>query len=268
MAGLGVAVIMAACGTRDGDSLGAFLGPEPEILNGFINFRAANENPLENQLALPQAGDYFAVLHTSHGEIHIRLFPEFAPLAVRNFVTHAQNGFYDGLTFHRVMYQFMIQGGCPQGIGTGGQSIWGRGFGDELSPNLQHIRGALSMANAGSNTNGTQFFIVHNYDFFAMEMNVMSDIPFILDNLLDQLLVHDPNTGEPIFYGDIMPEVFLRHYLEYGGVQWLDYGHTVFGQVFYGMDVVDSIAGVQVSPANDRPLQDIIIERIEILPWQ
>ena len=97
-----------------------------------------------------------ATLHTSEGPIEIELFPEDAPKTVENFTTLASDGFYDGLSFHRVIPDFMIQGGCPAGDGTGGP---GYTFEDEQSGHPV-ARGALAMANAGPNTNGSQFFIV------------------------------------------------------------------------------------------------------------
>ncbi|KAI1166466.1 cyclophilin-type peptidyl-prolyl cis-trans isomerase [Nemania serpens] len=100
-----------------------------------------------------------AVIHTSYGDIHIRLFPDAAPKAVENFVTHSKRGYYNGTIFHRVIRKFMIQGGDPLGDGTGGESIWGREFEDEFST-LKHDKPyTVSMANAGPNTNGSQFFI-------------------------------------------------------------------------------------------------------------
>ncbi|KAG5952777.1 hypothetical protein E4U53_008106 [Claviceps sorghi] len=100
-----------------------------------------------------------AVLHTNYGDIHIRLFPEAAPKTVENFVTHAKNNYYNNTIFHRVIKKFMIQGGDPLGDGTGGESIWGREFEDEFS-SLKHDKPfTVSMANAGPNTNGSQFFI-------------------------------------------------------------------------------------------------------------
>ena len=100
-----------------------------------------------------------AILHTSMGDIHLRLFPEAAPKTVENFVTHARNGYYNGTIFHRVVKKFMIQGGDPVGDGTGGESIWGGEFEDEFS-SLRHDKPyTLSSANYGPNTNGSQFFI-------------------------------------------------------------------------------------------------------------
>ncbi|KAF9221560.1 hypothetical protein BS17DRAFT_737282 [Gyrodon lividus] len=101
-----------------------------------------------------------AVIHTSMGDIHIRLFPEQAPKSVENFVGHARSGYFEGVIFHRVIPKFMIQTGDPLGDGTGGTSIWGREFEDEFSDDLRHDRPyTVSMANAGPSTNGSQFFI-------------------------------------------------------------------------------------------------------------
>ena len=103
--------------------------------------------------------DISATIETSKGSIHVKLFPEAAPVTVANFVNLAQRKFYDGLSFHRVIPHFMIQGGCPLGTGTGGP---GYKFEDEFSPTLRHDKaGVLSMANAGPGTNGSQFFITH-----------------------------------------------------------------------------------------------------------
>ncbi len=100
-----------------------------------------------------------AIIETSKGTIRIDLFPEHAPVTVANFVNLSERGFYDGLSFHRVIDEFMIQGGCPEGTGRGGP---GYQFGDEFTPALRHDRpGLLSMANAGPGTNGSQFFVTH-----------------------------------------------------------------------------------------------------------
>ena len=102
--------------------------------------------------------DLHAEISTSRGTIHIKLHPDKAPMTVANFVNLARRGFYDGLVFHRVIPDFMVQGGCPQGSGTGGP---GYRFEDEINADLRHHRGVLSMANAGPGTNGSQFFITH-----------------------------------------------------------------------------------------------------------
>jgi len=105
------------------------------------------------------SNEILAEMNTSKGLIRIRMYPQHAPVTVANFVNLAKRGFYDGLSFHRVIDNFMIQGGCPLGSGTGGP---GYNFEDECTPELRHdTPGKLSMANAGPGTNGSQFFITH-----------------------------------------------------------------------------------------------------------
>lgn len=191
------------------------------------------------QLSAPQKGDTLAVMHTNMGDIKIKLFPEKAPKTVENFVTHSKNGYYNGLKFHRVINDFMIQGGDPRGNGTGGESIWGGSFSDEFDPELHNLRGALSMANSGPNTNGSQFFIVQ-----------ASEVPA---NMLEQMRDLEDNG---------FPADITAAYEALGGTPWLDFHHTVFGQVTEGMDVVDAIAAVET--VNDVPRSDVIIESIEV----
>lgn len=101
-----------------------------------------------------------AVLETTQGTVEIELRPDIAPLAVENFSTHIKNGYYNGITFHRIIKDFMIQGGDPTGTGRGGKSIWDKPFNDEFKPNVTFDKaGILAMANAGPGTNGSQFFI-------------------------------------------------------------------------------------------------------------
>ncbi|MBS9336287.1 peptidylprolyl isomerase [Fructobacillus papyrifericola] len=184
------------------------------------------------QLALGP-DDVKATLKTNYGDIALALFPEQAPKAVENFLTHAKQGDYDKVIFHRVINDFMIQTGDPEGTGRGGQSIWGKPFEDEFSKELFNIRGALSMANAGPNTNGSQFFIVQNKHF--------------------------PKQMKP-YLGRYAEEI-ANVYQEEGGTPWLDGKHTVFGQVVAGMDVVDKIAAAKAD-RGDRPVKDIVIEQV------
>ncbi len=181
--------------------------------------------------------EILAEMVTNRGTIKLKLFKEVAPKTVQNFVTHAKNGYYDGLIFHRVIPEFMIQGGDPDGIGTGGESIWGAPFEDEFSKNAFNLRGALSMANAGPNTNGSQFFIVQKPDMPVEMIGQMEEAGF--------------------------PTEIIEAYKE-GGTPWLDGRHTVFGHVIEGMDVVDNIAGVQTG-AQDKPVHDVVIEKINIV---
>lgn len=193
------------------------------------------------QLRKIEDGDTVAVMHTNMGDIKIKFFPKEAPKAVENFLTHAKNGYYDGIVFHRVIKDFMIQGGDPTATGMGGESIWGENFEDEFDPALHNIRGALCMANAGPNTNGSQFFIVQ-----------AKSVP---QNMIAQM---------KSMAGRGFPEDTVLAYENLGGTPWLDFRHTVFGQVIEGMETVDKIAETPVG-ANDKPINDAIINSIEII---
>lgn len=189
-----------------------------------------------------KSGDTVAVMHTNRGDITIKLFPEYAPKTVANFVGLAKKDYYNGIIFHRVINEFMIQGGDPTGTGCGGESIYGGAFEDEFTPALHNIRGALCMANSGPNTNGSQFFIVQ-----------ATSCP---EQMLEQMEQLGEENG---FSADTVDD-----YKTLGGTPWLDFRHTVFGQVAEGMDTVDNIASVKVG-ANDKPLNDVVIEGIEII---
>jgi cyclophilin family peptidyl-prolyl cis-trans isomerase len=152
-----------------------------------------------------------AVIKTNMGTIELELFPKEAPKAVENFTKLANEGYYDGVIFHRVIDNFMIQGGDPTGTGRGGESVWGKPFKDEFSPNLKFDQpGLLAMANAGPGTNGSQFFIT---------------------------LAPTP---------------------------WLNNHHTIFGKVINGMDVVQAIGKVQTSKPNDKPVKDVVMEKVTV----
>lgn len=191
------------------------------------------------QLKTPEKGDTIATMHTNMGDIKIKLFPDKTPKTAENFITHAKNGYYDGLKFHRVIKDFMIQGGDPLGTGIGGESIWGGKFEDEFDTELHNLRGALSMANAGPNTNGSQFFIVQANEAPANMLEQMEELT---------------DSG--------FPRDIIEAYRELGGTPWLDFRHTVFGQVFEGLEIVDKIA--EVKTVNDKPSKDVIITSIDI----
>lgn len=176
-------------------------------------------------------------VHTNQGDFTLELFPEVAPKTVENFVTHAKNGYYDGVIFHRVIEDFMIQGGDPTGTGMGGESIYGRTFEDEFSRETFNLYGTLSMANAGPNTNGSQFFIVTAKQVPAQMLKQLKDGGW--------------------------PEEIVEEYAKVGGTPWLDHRHTVFGRVIEGMDVVLKIEGVKRN-AQDRPLEDVVIESMDV----
>ncbi|WP_455529214.1 peptidylprolyl isomerase, partial [Ruminococcus sp.] len=172
------------------------------------------------------------------------LFPEYAEKGVENFITLAERGYYDGLTFHRVIKDFMIQGGDPKGDGTGGESALEKGFDDhDTDPHLIHAAGAVAYANSGSTaSNGSQFYIVTGevYD----------------KDQIDQL-----RAGGYTFT-DNEAEV----YSTYGGAPWLDGGYTIFGQVYDGLDVVFKIQEAETG-SNDKPTEDVIIEKITITDY-
>ncbi len=157
-----------------------------------------------------------ATIETTKGTIELELFQSDAPKTVANFTGLAEQGYYNGVIFHRVAKGFVIQGGDPTGTGRGGKSIYGKEFDDELDPSTPsfqagYLRGTLAMANRGPNTNTSQFFIM------------LRDVP-----------------GMPKNY-------------------------TIFGKVVKGIDVVDSIAAVDISPPNDgKPTTDIVMKKVTI----
>lgn len=188
------------------------------------------------QFRSPKSGDMVANIKTNYGDIKLRLFKEVAPKAVENFVGLAKKGYYDGVTFHRVIEDFMIQGGDPTGTGGGGESIWGTTFEDEFSDKVHHYRGAISMANRGPNTNTSQFFIVQNRGLESGLITYLRKLNFNED--------------------------LLKKYVDFGGTPHLDGKHTIFGQVYQGLDIVDKIASVEVSSYNNKPVEDVVISTI------
>jgi len=199
--------LLAGCSLKDQEDVNKMYQGSPEEFTDKQN----TIMPSFDQTAMPEKGEQIIVMETSMGTVKIRLFPELAPKTVENFLGLADKGYYDGIIFHRVIPDFMIQGGDPTGTGSGGESLWGGKFEDEFNANLKNIRGALSMANSGANTNGSQFFIVQKE----------------------------------------------------GGTSWLDGKHSVFGQVFEGMDVVDEIANVS-RDASDKPVKDVVMEKVTV----
>jgi cyclophilin family peptidyl-prolyl cis-trans isomerase len=154
------------------------------------------------------SGGKHAVLETDKGEIEIKFFEDEAPKAVENFRLLAEHGYYDGLTFHRIVRGFMIQGGDPKGNGTGGESAWGGTFADEInldSPLYRggYKRGLVAMANAGANTNGSQFFILHQdyplppkYVLFAWVTKGMDVVDLLAS--VDTTMGPDGGRSQPI----------------------------------------------------------------------
>lgn len=171
------------------------------------------------------------------GDIKIKLFSEAAPKAVENFITHAKEGYYNGLTFHRVINDFMIQSGDPKGNSTGGESIWGQPFENECTLELVPYKGALCMANQGTdNSNTSQFFIV------TANPN---------EEIIKELTTNN------------YPNSLIESYKTYGGAPWLYQSYTVFGQVIEGLEIAEDIQKVRTDN-NDKPVEKVIVEKIEI----
>lgn len=190
----------------------------------------------------PQSGEKIAVISIKdYGDIKIKLFPEQCPKGVENFEKLIESGYYDETVFHRVIQNFMIQGGDPTGTGSGGESIWGDGFEQEINSGLRHFSGAVSYATSDDKLNGSQFFIVTG----------ASDIDF--QSLSDN--------------GYYFPENVADMYESAGGYPPLDGNYEVFGQVFEGLEICFKIAAVQTDE-NNRPVSDIIIEKAQITEFE
>lgn len=179
-----------------------------------------------NQAAPPQKGDLVAEIDTKFGPIKFKLFENLVPKMVENFQTLADRKYYDGIIFHRIIPDFMIQTGDPTGTGRGGESAWGGKFDDEFSPKLTHLRGAVSMANGGENTNGSQFFIVSKRGGTGWLD------PFVNGEQKD--------CGKP-------------------GTSC----HAIFGQVFEGMEIIEQIENLETG-ANDKPIEEIKMDAVKV----
>ena len=278
---------MTACGEEDDADQNVDNTPKQNALTS-----AYADKDYGFQLEAPQEGETVAIMHTNMGDICIRFFPEGAPKTVENFLTHARNGYYNGLTFHRVMKDFMIQGGDPKGDGTGGESIWGGKFKDEFNAKLLNLRGSLSMANAGPGTNGSQFFINQagpdgksvdslksQYSYSTMYSQMMNYYSQYVQMYGQSFTAMYPTADSFIEANGgispdsrLVPEEVWELYAQHGGNIHLDgawratAGHTVFGQVYSGMDVVDAIAAVETG-TNNKPVADVIIESIEVTTY-
>ena len=195
----------------------------------------------------PEEGEEIVVMTIKdYGEVKFKLFPELLPKAVENFVTHAKDGYYNGLTFHRVIADFMIQGGDPLGTGTGGESIWGGKFDGGVAQGLHHFAGALCYANSGStSTDGSQFYIVTGEKATAEYLAQIKS-----------------------YYGKEYCDAVAKKYAEEGGSPHLDGDYTVFGQVIEGLDIVKKIDDVEtVSAQNTQPLEKVVIEKMEVVKY-
>lgn len=198
------------------------------------------ESTVVNYIAPEKGEEVIVMTIKDRGDVKIKLFEDEAPKGVENFVGLAEQGYYDGLTFHRVINEFMIQGGDPLGTGTGGESIWGDKFEGGTSEKAIHLRGAVAYANSGAtSTNGSQFYIVTGED--------------ITDETLELYAANGYTFSEDV----------IELYKENGGTPFLDGGYTVFGQVYDGLDIVMEAQTVETD-ASDKPIEDLIIEKVTV----
>lgn len=268
---LTVVLSCTACTSKGQTSPAAkVLGNVEEVVPADQLKPVSNGERIGYQLDPPEKGEEIAIVTMKDGKtFKLRFFPDEAPKAVYNFKLHAIQGYYDGLTFHRIMENFMIQGGDPQGSGYGGESVWEEPFGDEFNENLLNIDGAVSMANSGANTNGSQFFI-----------NATNKSQTDWENYEEGFEVYknDPDTFTAS-YGrwikmDLVSDEMKELYNQHGGNPHLDgyystmgVGHTVFAQVFEGMDDVTELSKTEVGSDGSTPVNDVIIEKIEIVTY-
>lgn len=233
------------------------------------------------QLEMPEKGDTIAILHTNMGDITWRFFPENAPKTVQNFIDLAKAGKYDNTIFHRVINNFMIQGGDYENAnGTGGKAANGGQFEDEFCNKLFNIRGSVAMANSGKDTNGSQFFInqatAESFSGFTSYEESWKVARNIIAQYVNQNKQDDISKINGLSFYDptIVPDDVKKLYEENGGNPHLDgafnaadKGHTVFAQVIDGMDVVDKIAKTEVDQTN-MPKTPVVINSVEITTYQ
>lgn len=264
--------LLAGCGSAESTAATTVIGTTESVVSqGDTSLQPKdNGKKVGYQLDMPEEGEEIAVITMESGEVFkLRFFPDEAPKAVYNFKVHALEGYYDGLTFHRVIENFMIQGGDPQGDGTGGESVWGEPFADEFNDNLLNIDGAVSMANSGADTNGSQFFInatggmSAGWDYYQQGFDVYEQSPEAFTSTYGAWMDMDKVT-----------DAVKKLYEEHGGNPTLDgyysttgRGHTVFAQVFEGMDQVYTLSQADTDD-NDKPLEDMVIQSVEIVPYE
>ena len=247
------------------------------------------------QLEEPAIGEEIAIMHTNMGDIYMRFFPEGAPKAVENFKALVKKGYYNGLAFFRIVEDGYIQSGDPANDGTGGMSATGAKFNDEFDKKLLNLRGAVSMANRGPDTNESQFFINQNKPAITDDSKKIFDIVQIYKTYIDayehniefyksmkkdyleiyptfEKYIEEHLVGfSPVSY--LVPDEVFKLYDEKGGNIHLDGawrnegGNTVFAQVFKGIEVVDVIANTPLNKDTGKPEIDLIINRIELVPY-
>ena len=192
---------------------------------------------------MPAEGEKIVELNIKdYGTVKIRLFAEECPKAVENFLGLVEQKYYDELIFHRVVKDFVIQGGDPKGNGTGGESMWGTGFKQEISSKLCHFEGALAYAVASDKLNNSQFYIVTGDK--------------VTEQTFEQLKA----------YGKTYSHQVKQMYYEHGGQPYLDGDYTVFGQVIEGLDICKKINDVAVD-SKSKPKEQVTIESMKVTEY-
>lgn len=226
----GSVMTMTSCGKDDSEeSVGFSAEANVEIMN----------------YTAPKNGDkVIEITFKDYGTVKFRLFPEYASKGTENFIKLAESGYYDGLTFHRIIQDFMIQGGDPFGNGMGGESTWGGKFEGGVNGHLIHVPGAVAYANSGStSTNGSQFYIVTGSSVTDADMDSIA-----------------------AYTGAEFSENQRNLYKEVGGTPSLDGGYTVFGQVYEGLDIIFNIQST-ATDANDKPLNNVVMESVKVTEY-
>lgn len=259
------------------------LGIDPESLGIKPNVRE-DSHEAGFQLDPPEKGETIAVIHTNMGDITLRLFPEQAPKTVTNFVNLAKEGKYNNTTFHRVIKDFIVQGGHSgdDADALNGVSSYGSEFEDEFCDKLLNLRGAVSMASSSKDSNGSQFFINQTSAEVFRENGGWSAYDDLWSNILTQLNNYkDSNllsafieeNGDKFINTSVIPSDVKQLYVDNGGNPNLDgafnaadRGNTVFAQVIEGMETVDKIAALETDK-KDVPLESAVITSVEITAY-
>ncbi|MDR0222473.1 MAG: peptidylprolyl isomerase [Oscillospiraceae bacterium] len=265
----------------------ASCGPKEPPFIGVTGLTGGNTG----ETALEKGDEYAVISVRGYGDIWVKLLPECAPVAVRNFIDLIGDGYYDGKKFHRVMEGFMIQGGSPNGDGLADMS--GETFAVERAYNARHFYGALCMANSYGR-NSQQFYIVNNkepndpaavsaagYKASADEAKALVDMygAQMDERTLEYYnLVYDSYNdiynGMTMFRENLTDEIIEKY--KSGGAAFLDGGYTVFGQTVKGFDVLDAVSAAEVGPSDpgdpnsekSAPVEDIIIESVRVYTYE
>ncbi len=228
-----------------------------------------------------ESGDKIAeITIEGYGTIKAKLYPEYAPIGVDNFIKLAESGYYDGLTIHRVVKDFMFQGGSLNGNGTGGEAADGGTFGVEINDNAHHYYGALCYANTGGQ-NSTQFYIVNNndpQDITTLDFAYIGELSAAYAAERDKCEAgsaeYNYYDAMASYYGNMVDmlqnasDEVKANYLEFGGTPSLDGGYTVFGQVYEGFSVIEKISECEVTMNAggelSQPVKTIKISSVKI----